>query len=59
MKTMTAIALYNQSAVKAPQLVTVHGWDDRSLYIEWADGSLSWSPRYIFQNGYDQFACAS
>lgn len=55
MKTMVAIAKYNQSAEKVTELVTVHGWDDRSLYVEWADGSRSWSARYIFQNGYDQF----
>jgi hypothetical protein len=58
-KTMTAIALYTRTALKFRQMVTVHGWDERSLYVEWPDGSRSWSPRFIFQNGYDQFACVS
>jgi hypothetical protein len=57
MKTMNAIAVFNQSAEKARQMVTVHGWDDKSLYVEWADGARSWSPRYIFENGYAQFQC--
>lgn len=57
--TMTALALYNRSAQKAPQLVTVHGWDAKSLYVRWADGLFSWSPRYLFDHGYEQFQCAS
>lgn len=56
---MNAIALFDTSARKTRQMVTVHGWDSKLLCVEWADGKISWSPRYIFEHGYDQFQCAS
>ena len=55
MKTMTAIALYDLVGGEGPPACDGPRMGRSGLYVEWADGSRSWSPRYIFQNGYDQF----
>jgi hypothetical protein len=53
MQSLTTVALYDPFARKVLQTVRILGYDKTLLYVEWPDHVRTWSPRYIFDHGYE------